>query len=206
MTFNAAELERMAGGVKQTFIYHTADPIATVQASGYFSAAVNQLRRFDIILCVSSTGGTPVVDPLAITSVTGAVPVTVTAGETLMELDLTIPGDDQTEEVAKREAKTEAAEAKRIEDEKRQEAFENQQGSGMERRRTERRDRQKAADRDAKEAEKKAKDDARASQSKEAAEREQGEVERGENDRGDKSGSVKTPERGSPGAKEPNRR
>lgn len=80
MAFVLADLGKVAGGAKQIHYYATADAIATVIASGYFNSATDNLRQFDVILAVTSTGGTPAVDVLVVTSATGATTVTTTNG------------------------------------------------------------------------------------------------------------------------------
>lgn len=62
MAFNAANLTRLAGasGVS-LWHYTTTDTIADVNTAGYFNSAANMLGLNDVILAVTSTGGTPVV-------------------------------------------------------------------------------------------------------------------------------------------------
>lgn len=81
MALNAAKLFKIGGGGKQIFLYETADAIATVKASGYFNGVTNQLKQFDVIIAVTSTGGTAAIDVLAVTSATDAATVT-TVGNT----------------------------------------------------------------------------------------------------------------------------
>ena len=50
-------------------------------ASGYFNGVTDNLRQYDIILCVSGIGGTVNVDMLTVTSADGAATVTTTAVE-----------------------------------------------------------------------------------------------------------------------------
>jgi len=80
MAYSASNLKKVAGGATGIFYYDSADAIATVIASGYFNDATNELKQFDIINAVTSTGGTPAVDVLVVTSATGASTVTVTNG------------------------------------------------------------------------------------------------------------------------------
>ena len=80
MALVLGDLSKSAGGARQIFYYSTADAIATVIASGYFNSATDNLRQFDIIIVVSSTGGIPAVDVLVVTSATGAATVTTTNG------------------------------------------------------------------------------------------------------------------------------
>lgn len=62
MAFTASSLTRLAGasGVS-LWHYTTADTIATVNTAGYFNDASNMMNVNDVIIAVTSTGGTPVV-------------------------------------------------------------------------------------------------------------------------------------------------
>lgn len=80
MSLDATNLAKL-GGVNQLFLYRTTDAIATVIASGYFNSVTNYLRQFDVIVVVGSTGGTPTIDMVTITSASGAATVTSTATE-----------------------------------------------------------------------------------------------------------------------------
>ena len=80
MAFVLADLGKVAGGAKQIHYYATTDAIGTVIASGYFNDATANLRQYDIILAVTSTGGTQAVDVLVVTSATAAPTVTTTNG------------------------------------------------------------------------------------------------------------------------------
>ena len=62
MAFTPASLTRLAGasGVS-LWHYSTADAIATVNTAGYFNNAANMVKLNDVIIAVTSTGGTPVV-------------------------------------------------------------------------------------------------------------------------------------------------
>jgi len=82
MALNLTNLQRIGGGGPQLWLYPTTDAVATVTASGYFNLATSMLRQFDVILVVSSTGATPVLDPHIITSATGAAVVTSSIAET----------------------------------------------------------------------------------------------------------------------------
>ena len=62
MAFDAANLTRLAGGSGVSlWHYTTADTIATVNTAGYFNNAANMVKLNDVIIAVTSTGGTPVV-------------------------------------------------------------------------------------------------------------------------------------------------
>lgn len=82
MAYTDSTMNLIAGaGVGKLYIYQTADAIATVTASGYFNNKYAELKQFDVILAVTSTGGTPTIDPLIVTSATGATTVTTSAAE-----------------------------------------------------------------------------------------------------------------------------
>jgi len=80
MAFSRSTLSKVTGGARQIHWYSSADAIATVAGSGYFNDATNDLKQFDIILAVGSTGGSATVDVLVVTSATGASTVTTTNG------------------------------------------------------------------------------------------------------------------------------
>ena len=80
MALDATKFNTIHAGAKQIHHYDSADAIATVVASGYFSAITNRLKQFDVIIAVTSTGGTAAVDVLVVTSATGAATVTTTNG------------------------------------------------------------------------------------------------------------------------------
>jgi len=62
MAFSASNLTRLAGasGVS-LWHYTTTDTIATVNTAGYFNDASAMMSVNDVIIAVTSTGGTPVV-------------------------------------------------------------------------------------------------------------------------------------------------
>jgi hypothetical protein len=74
MAFNAANLTRLAGasGVS-LWHYSTTDTIATVNTVGYFNAAANMLGLNDVIITVTSTGGSPVVGHTYVNANSGTV-------------------------------------------------------------------------------------------------------------------------------------
>jgi hypothetical protein len=80
MAFSRSTLSKVTGGARQIHWYSSADAIGTVAGSGYFNDATNDLKQFDIILAVTSTGGVVAVDVLVVTSATGAATVTTTNG------------------------------------------------------------------------------------------------------------------------------
>lgn len=62
MAYTASSLCCIGGGSGQRLWYYsTADTIATVNTAGYFNDAANMLNVNDVILAITSTGGTPVV-------------------------------------------------------------------------------------------------------------------------------------------------
>lgn len=68
------------------FIYSSADTIADINTAGYFNNVAIQLKVNDVILVVSSTGGTPVHSFVIVNSNTGGV-VDVTDGLTITATD-----------------------------------------------------------------------------------------------------------------------
>lgn len=62
MAYTASSLCCIGGGSGQRLWYYsTADTIATVNTAGYFNDAATMLNVNDVILAITSTGGTPVV-------------------------------------------------------------------------------------------------------------------------------------------------
>ncbi len=80
MALIAADLVKVAGGARQVWHYTSADAVGTVAGSGYFNDVTANLRQWDTILVVGSTGGTATVDVLVVTSATAASTVTTTNG------------------------------------------------------------------------------------------------------------------------------
>lgn len=80
MAFAASGLTKTSGGARNLWMYTTADSIATVIASGYFNTAYENMKTQDVIIVVSSNGGTHAVDVLVVTSATFATTVTTTNG------------------------------------------------------------------------------------------------------------------------------
>lgn len=84
MPLTASSLFRVAGADPSLWIYKTADAVGGaggVTSSGYFNALTDQLKQHDVIIVVASTGGTPTVDVIFVTSATGAATVTTSATE-----------------------------------------------------------------------------------------------------------------------------
>jgi|13_taG_2_1085334.scaffolds.fasta_scaffold02929_3 hypothetical protein len=81
MALTSTALVKIAGsGDKNVFLYQSSDAVATIAGSGYFNDVTSNLKQFDIILAVGSTGGTATVDVLIVSSATGAATVTCTNG------------------------------------------------------------------------------------------------------------------------------
>jgi len=81
MALSSSSLKKIAGaGDQNLFVYNSSDAVATIAGSGYFNAVTDDLKQFDIILAVGSTGGTATVDVLIVSSATGAATVTTTNG------------------------------------------------------------------------------------------------------------------------------
>jgi len=78
--FDATNMNRIQAGTVTLWVYKTTDAIATVVTSGYFNTHYQLLRENDIILCVSTSGGTQAVDVLVISSADNATTVTVANG------------------------------------------------------------------------------------------------------------------------------
>jgi N-acetylmuramic acid 6-phosphate (MurNAc-6-P) etherase len=74
MAFTPASLTRLAGasGVS-LWHYSTADSAADVNTAGYFNSAANMLGLNDVIIAVTSTGGTPVVSHTYVNANSGTV-------------------------------------------------------------------------------------------------------------------------------------
>ena len=87
MAYDAGNLTRVAGGSGFTlWHYHTADAAAAVDTAGYFSDSANMFNTNDIILCVTATGGTPVLKIMYANSVTASA-VDVVDGLTITATD-----------------------------------------------------------------------------------------------------------------------
>jgi len=81
MALDATNLKKVAGsGDMNIFIYKSTDAPATIAGSGYFNNSTADLKQFDIILAVGTTGGTATGDLIFVTSATGAATVTCTNG------------------------------------------------------------------------------------------------------------------------------
>lgn len=81
MALSSTALKKIGGaGDSNLFMYQSTDAVATVAGSGYFNDVTNELKQFDVIIVVGSTGGTATVDVLIVSSATGAATVTTTNG------------------------------------------------------------------------------------------------------------------------------
>ena len=61
MAYSASGLTSLASGSGvNLWHYTTTDTIATVNTAGYFNDAIGMIRSLDVIIAVTSTGGTPV--------------------------------------------------------------------------------------------------------------------------------------------------
>jgi|TARA_Y100000361_G_scaffold75808_1_gene67035 hypothetical protein len=81
MALSSTALKKIGGaGDSNLFMYQSTDAVGTVAGSGYFNDVTNELKQFDVIIVVGSTGGTATVDVLIVSSATGAATVTCTNG------------------------------------------------------------------------------------------------------------------------------
>jgi len=78
MALDATNLFKVGGANPGMWIYKSTDAIADIDNSGYFNDVTNELKQFDVIVIVGSTGGSPpTIDMATVTSATGATTVTV---------------------------------------------------------------------------------------------------------------------------------
>ena len=62
MAYDSANLIRIGGGSGQSLWYYsTTDAQTVVDAAGYFNDSANMVNVNDVIICITATGGTPVV-------------------------------------------------------------------------------------------------------------------------------------------------
>jgi len=81
MALDATNLKKIAGaGDQNLFLYKSTDALSTVVASGYFNNSTDDLKQFDVIIAVCSTGGTATVDVIIVNSATAATTVTTANG------------------------------------------------------------------------------------------------------------------------------
>jgi hypothetical protein len=87
MAYSAANLTRLSGGSGvNLWHYTTTDTIATVNTAGYFNDAIGMIRSLDVIIAVTSTGGTPVVSLVYAKDVSSSA-IDVTDGLTVTATD-----------------------------------------------------------------------------------------------------------------------
>ena len=79
MALTKENLSTLVNGAQQLHTYRTADTQATVAGAGYFNEVANRMHQHDIINVISSTGGTPIMTAMFVTSATGAAVVVVKA-------------------------------------------------------------------------------------------------------------------------------
>lgn len=87
MAYDKSNLTRLAGGSGlNLWHYSTTDTIADVNTAGYFNDSANMFNVNDVIIAVTSTGGTPVVTLTYANSAT-ATAVDVVDGLTVTATD-----------------------------------------------------------------------------------------------------------------------
>ena len=77
MALDATNLFKVGGANPGMWIYKSTDAIADIDDANYFNDVTNELKQFDVIVIIGSTGGTATVDLATVTSTTGAATVTV---------------------------------------------------------------------------------------------------------------------------------
>ena len=87
MAYSASGLTSLASGSGvNLWHYTTTDTIATVNTAGYFNDAIGMIRSLDVIIAVTSTGGTPVVSLVYAKDVSSSA-IDVTDGLTVTATD-----------------------------------------------------------------------------------------------------------------------
>ena len=87
MAYDKDDLTRLAGGSGHSlWHYTTTDTIGTVNTARYFSDSAGMFNTNDVIIAVTSTGGTPVVSLTYANSVTASA-VDVVDGLTVTATD-----------------------------------------------------------------------------------------------------------------------
>lgn len=87
MAYSASGLTNLAtGSGLNLFHYTTTDTIATVNTAGYFNDAIGMIRQNDVIIAVTSTGGTPAIS-LVYAKDVSATAIDVTDGLTVTATD-----------------------------------------------------------------------------------------------------------------------
>ncbi len=77
MALDRTKLYKVGGANPAMWIYQSTDAIADIDNANYFNDVTNELKQFDVITIIGSTGGTATVDLATVTSATGAASVTV---------------------------------------------------------------------------------------------------------------------------------
>lgn len=87
MAYTATSLTNVAcSSGMNLWHYTTEDTIATVNTAGYFNDAIGMIRARDVIIAVTSTGGTPVVSLVYAKDVSSSA-IDVTDGLTVTATD-----------------------------------------------------------------------------------------------------------------------
>ena len=87
MAYAASGLTRLGGDSNGSlWRYTTTDAIATVNTANYFNDAIGMIRSLDVIIAVTSTGGTPAVS-LVYAKDVSATAIDVTDGLTVTATD-----------------------------------------------------------------------------------------------------------------------
>tara|TARA_S200000501_G_C20849830_1_gene755216 strand:- start:532 stop:801 length:270 start_codon:yes stop_codon:yes gene_type:complete len=87
MAYDKSNLTRLAGGSGlNLWHYTTTDTIATVNTAGYFNDSANMFNVNDVIIAVTSSGGTPVVSLTYCNSAT-ATTVDIVDGDAITATD-----------------------------------------------------------------------------------------------------------------------
>tara|TARA_R100000458_G_scaffold56813_1_gene62164 strand:+ start:1451 stop:1690 length:240 start_codon:yes stop_codon:yes gene_type:complete len=71
MAFDASNLYKVGGANPGLWIYHSTDAVGDIDADGYFTNTT-ELKQYDVIFVIGSTGGTQTIDTFAVYSATGS--------------------------------------------------------------------------------------------------------------------------------------
>jgi|TARA_R110002020_G_scaffold274197_4_gene489324 hypothetical protein len=87
MAYSAAGLHLIGGGSGQRLWYYVStDTVADANTAGYFNDAASMLNLNDLIITVTSTGGTPVITHAYVNANNGSV-VDITNGVVVTNTD-----------------------------------------------------------------------------------------------------------------------
>ena len=87
MAYSASGLTRLSGGSGVNLChYPTTDAIGDVNTAVYFNSAIGMIRSLDVIIAVTSTGGTPAVSLVYAKDVSASA-IDVTDGLTVTATD-----------------------------------------------------------------------------------------------------------------------